>query len=57
MRGIIFGTLLLVLSLGLIVTFVMGATVNLLGEAGAVPVLIGGVICFAVRHTPHIRLA
>ena len=51
MRGMIFGALLLVLSLGLIGTFAVGATVNLLAEAGAVLVLIGGVICFALRHT------
>jgi hypothetical protein len=50
MRGMIFGALLLMLSLGLVGTFASGP-LNLLAEAGALLVLLGGVICFALRHT------
>ncbi len=57
MRGMIFGALLLILSLGLFGNltsgggFVQATTAAFLSEVSAFLILIGGVICFALRHT------
>jgi hypothetical protein len=50
MRGMIFGALLLVFSLGLVGSF-SPATTTFLAEVSAFLVLVGGVICFVLRHT------
>jgi hypothetical protein len=58
-RGLIFGALLLIFSLGLIggihgsdtSTVVGSGTTTLLTTLSAVLILIAGVICFALRHT------
>jgi hypothetical protein len=57
MRGMIFGALLLILSLGIFGSFSSGgnfvqATSGVvLIELSAVLILLGGVICFSLRHT------
>ena len=51
MRGMIFGALLLVFSLGLVGSFSPASTTTFLGEVSAFLVLVGGVICFVLRHT------
>jgi hypothetical protein len=51
MRGLIFGALLLIFSLGFLGSFRPAATSTLLAEASAVLVLIGGMICFVLRYT------
>ena len=51
MRGLIFGALLLILSLGAIGNFSAPATSTTLAELSAALVLIGGVMCFILRHT------
>jgi hypothetical protein len=57
MRGMIFGALLLILSLGSFGTpstsggFVQANTAVLLSEVSSLLILIGGVICFSLRHT------
>ena len=51
MRGLIFGALLLILSLGVIGNFSAPATSTSLAELSAVLVLIGGIMCFILRHT------
>jgi hypothetical protein len=51
MRGMIFGALLLVFSLGLVGTFSPATTTTFLAEVSAFLVLVGGVICFILRHT------
>jgi hypothetical protein len=48
-RGTIFGALLLIFSLGLVGSFRDSNTV--LTSLGAILILAGGVICFALRHT------
>lgn len=51
-RGLIFGALLLVFSLGLIGNIREGSgTSTILNILSAVLILIAGVICFALRHT------
>jgi len=57
-RGLIFGALLLIFSLGLIgglggsgTTVVGSGTTTLLTTLSAVFILVAGVICFALRHT------
>lgn len=50
-RGLIFGTLLLVFSLGLVGSFRESGTTTVLNTLSAVLILIAGVICFALRHT------
>ena len=50
-RGMIFGALLLIFSLGLVGNFSPSATTTSLIEVSAVLVLIGGGICFMLRHT------
>jgi len=50
-RGMIFGALLLIFSLGLVGNFSPSAATTSLIEVSAVPVLIGGGICFMLRHT------
>lgn len=57
MRGMIFGALLLILSLGLFGSlssggsFVQATASVLLSEISAFLILVGGVICFSLRHT------
>jgi len=51
MRGMIFGALLLVFSLGLVGSFSPVTTTTFLAEVSAFLVLVGGVICFVLRHT------
>lgn len=50
-RGIIFGALLLFFSMGLIGSFRESNTSTLLTAVSAVLILVGGIICFALRHT------
>ena len=50
-RGMIFGALLLIFSLGLVGNFSPSAATTSLIEVSAVLVLIGGGICFMLRHT------
>jgi len=49
-RGMIFGALLLIFSLGFVGNFSPAASTSLT-EASAVLVLVGGGICFLLRHT------
>ena len=51
MRGIIFGALLLIFSLGFISSFSATSTQTWLMQASAGLVLIGGIICFILHHT------
>jgi len=51
MRGMIFGALLLVFTLGLVGSFSPATNTTLLAEVSAFLVLVGGVICFVFRHT------
>ena len=56
MRGIIFGALLLIMSLGLfgslsLVDFIQVTTAGFLSELSALLILVGGGICFSLRHT------
>ena len=51
MRGMIFGALLLVFTLGLVGSFSPATTTTFLAEVSAFLVLVGGVICFVFRHT------
>lgn len=50
MRGIIFGALLLIFSLGLVGNFGAATTGTWLTELSAILVLIGGIVCFILRH-------
>jgi hypothetical protein len=50
-RGIIFGALLLIFSFGLVGSFTEANTTTVLTSVGAILILAGGVICFALRHT------
>jgi hypothetical protein len=51
MRGLIFGALLLIFSLGFVGSFRPVSTSTLLTEISAVLVLIAGMICFLLRYT------
>jgi hypothetical protein len=51
MRGMICGALLLIFSFGFVGSFSVAAIPTLLSEISAVLVLIGGTICFVLRHT------
>jgi thiamine transporter ThiT len=51
MRGLIFGALLLIFSLGFVGSFSPASTSTLLAEVSAVLVLVGGIICFILRYT------
>ena len=57
MRGMIFGALLLIMSLGVFGGlnseggFVQASTANFLTELSALLILVGGVTCFSLRHT------
>jgi hypothetical protein len=51
MRGIIFGALLLIFSLGLFGTIKASTTQSLLTTVSAVLILIAGAICFVMRDT------
>ena len=57
MRGMIFGALLLILSLGIFGNFSSGGNFvqatsgAFLTEVSAVLIIVGGVICFSLRHT------
>jgi hypothetical protein len=50
-RGMICGALLLIFGFGFVATFNVAATATYLSEISAVLVLIGGIICFVLRHT------
>jgi hypothetical protein len=50
MRGMIFGALLLIFSLGFVVNFRAVTSTTMLAQASALLVLIGGVTCFILRH-------
>jgi hypothetical protein len=50
-RGLIFGALLLIFSLGLIGTVRGSSMTTVLNTLSAVLILLAGVICFALRHT------
>ena len=50
-RGLIFGALLLIFSLGLIGSLRGSGTTTILNTLSAVLILVAGVICFALRHT------
>jgi hypothetical protein len=50
-RGLIFGALLLIFSLGLIGSFRGSSTTTVLNTLSAVLILVAGVICFSLRHT------
>jgi hypothetical protein len=50
MRGMIFGALLLIFSLGFVVNFRAVTSTTLLAQASALLVLIGGITCFILRH-------
>lgn len=50
-RGMIFGALLLIFSLGFVGNFSPPGTTTSLTEVSAVLVLVGGGICFVLRHT------
>jgi len=51
MRGLIFGALLLVFSIGFVGSFSAPTSATLLAQVSAILVLIGGIICFILRHT------
>jgi hypothetical protein len=51
MRGLIFGSLLLIFSFGFVGSFGPASTSTLLAEINAVLVLVGGIICFLLRYT------
>jgi hypothetical protein len=50
-RGLIFGALLLIFSFGVAGNFRGSDTGTLLTEVSAVLIIIGGIICFCLRHT------
>lgn len=50
-RGLIFGSLLLIFSLGVVGSLSSPGTGTLLTEVSAILILIAGMICFALRHT------
>ncbi len=50
-RGLIFGALLLIFSLGIMGSFSGSNTTTILTTLSAVLILIAGIICFALRHT------
>ncbi|HKM78603.1 MAG TPA: hypothetical protein VJZ03_05965 [Candidatus Bathyarchaeia archaeon] len=50
-RGIVFGTLLLILSLGLVGSFRRSDSTTMLTGLSSVLILVAGIICFALRHT------
>jgi hypothetical protein len=51
MRGLIFGALLLIFSLGFVGDFRLSASTQTLAVVSAVLVLIAGAVCFVFRHT------
>ena len=51
MRGLIFGALLLIFSLGFVANFIAATATVILAELSAALVLFGGIICFALRYT------
>ncbi len=51
MRGLIFGALLLIFSLGFVANFITATSTVILAELSATLVLIGGIICFTLRYT------
>jgi hypothetical protein len=51
MRGLIFGALLIIFSLGFVANFRPAGSTTLLAEISAVLVLLGGLVCFVLRHT------
>jgi hypothetical protein len=50
-RGLIFGALLLIFSLGVIGGFRGSSTATVLNTLSAVLIIVAGVICFTLRHT------
>jgi|SRR5208282_570907 len=50
-RGIVFGALLLILSLGLVGSFRRSDSTTMLTGLSSVLILVAGIICFALRHT------
>jgi len=50
MRGMIFGALLLIFSLGFVVNFRAVTSTTLLAQASALLVLLAGITCFILRH-------
>jgi hypothetical protein len=50
-RGLIFGAILLIFSLGVIGSLRQSGTTSVLNILSAVLILVAGVICFALRHT------
>lgn len=50
-RGLVFGALLLIFSLGLVGSFRESNTSTLLTSISAILILIAGTVCFALRHT------
>jgi hypothetical protein len=50
-RGIVFGALLLILSLGLVGSFRRSDSTTTLTGLSSVLILVAGIICFALRHT------
>lgn len=51
MRGIIFGALLLILSLGLVGSYRAPDASTVLTEVSAIMILIAGTVCFVLRHS------
>lgn len=51
MRGIIFGALLLILSLGLVGSYRAPDASTMLTEVSAIMILIAGAVCFILRHS------
>lgn len=50
-RGVIFGALLLIFSLGVVGGTIGSSTTTVLISLSAILIIIGGVVCFALRHT------
>lgn len=51
MRGIVFGALLLIFSLGIVESYRLPNTTSVLMEVSAILILVAGAICFLMRHT------
>jgi len=51
MRGIIFGALLLILSLGLVGSYRLPDASTVLTEVSAIMILIAGTVCFVLQHS------
>ena len=51
MRGMIFGALLVIFSVGFVGNFIPAASVAMLAELSGLLVLMGGMACFVLRHS------